>query len=323
VLERLIDTLLYEGYALYPYTPGAAKNATPTPFGIVYPPAYAAGLPSAFDHLELRGELSDDVEVTGVVHFLDATGERHDVEPGEHAVGGLRLRVTLSRQGRRVCLLVENLTEAPPALDRAGALQRSLLSTHPVLHGPFRSPLDVIHGSVNTYPVLAHGALLGAAIVLPDNPRIAPESRGSLFDSTEIEEALLLHVQTLTDAERSEIADPRVRAMLERAETASPEEITALHGRLTMKDPRAGEDSAVVGGTMLRPGDHVLLHPRADADLAARLLEGRSATIERIYVDDEDKTYFAVTVDGDPGQDLMRETGRHLFFFAPEVEALP
>ena len=41
-LEQLVDSLLYEGYALYPYTPGATKNATPTPFGIVYPPAYAA-----------------------------------------------------------------------------------------------------------------------------------------------------------------------------------------------------------------------------------------------------------------------------------------
>jgi hypothetical protein len=34
-LERLVDSLLFEGYALYPYTPGATKNATPTPFGIV------------------------------------------------------------------------------------------------------------------------------------------------------------------------------------------------------------------------------------------------------------------------------------------------
>ena len=42
-LEELLGTLLYEGYALYPYTPGATKNATPTPFGIVYPPAYAPG----------------------------------------------------------------------------------------------------------------------------------------------------------------------------------------------------------------------------------------------------------------------------------------
>ena len=53
-LGQLVDTLLYEGYALYPYTPGATKNATPTPFGIAYPPAYAQTLQSTFDHLELR-----------------------------------------------------------------------------------------------------------------------------------------------------------------------------------------------------------------------------------------------------------------------------
>ena len=39
-LEQLIDSLVYEGYALYPYTPGAAKNATPTAEGQrVNPPA--------------------------------------------------------------------------------------------------------------------------------------------------------------------------------------------------------------------------------------------------------------------------------------------
>ena len=53
-LERLVDSLLYEGYALYPYTPGATKNATPTPFGIVYPPAYARPADSTFDHLRLE-----------------------------------------------------------------------------------------------------------------------------------------------------------------------------------------------------------------------------------------------------------------------------
>jgi hypothetical protein len=88
---------------------------------------------------------------------------------------------------------------------------------------------------------------------------------------------------------------------------------------VTMRDPRAGEESA----NGLRRGDHVILHPRPDADLAARMLDGRQATIERIYLDDADRTHFAVTVDGDPGQELMRETGRYMFFFAGEVEALP
>ena len=45
--------------------------------------------------------------------------------------------------------------------------------------------------------------LLGAAIVLPDHPQLAPESRGDLFDGTEIEEALLLHVLALCDDERA------------------------------------------------------------------------------------------------------------------------
>ena len=51
-VEELLDSLLFEGYALYPYTAGATKNATPTPFGIVYPPAYAAGADGPLDHLQ-------------------------------------------------------------------------------------------------------------------------------------------------------------------------------------------------------------------------------------------------------------------------------
>ena len=55
-VDELLRSLLYEGYALYPYTPGATKNATPTPFGIVYPPATrpAAGRPSTTCSCECR-----------------------------------------------------------------------------------------------------------------------------------------------------------------------------------------------------------------------------------------------------------------------------
>jgi hydrogenase maturation protease len=84
----------------------------------------------------------------------------------------------------------------------------------------------------------ADDALLGTAIVLPDHPRLAPESRGDLFDGTEIEEALLLHVMALSDAERDEIArqDPAVRAMVARAAAATPADLLALHGRTTLTD---------------------------------------------------------------------------------------
>ena len=91
--------------------------------------------------------------------------------------------------------------------------------------GRFSSPLErdgpegaavATCESVNTFPVLAtpdDDAILGAAIVLPDHPSMAPESLGNLFDNTEIEEALLLHVHALSDAEREaiETQDPAVR----------------------------------------------------------------------------------------------------------------
>ena len=118
----------------------------------------------------------------------------------------------------------------------------------------------------------ADDVLLGATIVLPEHPQIAPESRGDLFDGTEIEEALLLHVLALSDDERALIErdDPAVRAMIERAAAATPAEILALHGRMTLSDPQAqeaarerarpvpddvpGEAEATVDGTTFRLG---------------------------------------------------------------------
>lgn len=363
-LERLVESLLYEGYALYPYTPGATKNATPTPFGIVYPRGYAARLDTTFDHIRLEclAESADCGMLIAEVRFLVASGVRHQAEaqraelppvslPDGEASDefrfdsvALRLSVTATAAGEgcvKVAFVVENVTEAPADLDRSGALRRSLISTHPILRlsaGRFLSPLETGRDcdSVNTWPVLAtpeDDVMLGAAIVLPDHPSLAPESLGNLFDSTEIEEALLLHVQALSDAERAEIErqDPRVKEMVERAAAATPDEVLALHGRLTLeppkpsaavRDPSAGESEAEADGKHFRRGGKVLLRPGPGADLHARMLEGRHATIERIYTDYDGKVHLGVTVDDDPGQDLMRETGRFLFFFAPEVEVI-
>jgi hypothetical protein len=212
-------------------------------------------------------------------------------------------------------------------LDRAGAMARSLLSTHLVVRadgGRFTSPLEA-HGceQVNTWPVLAtpdDDAVLGASIMLPDHPRIAPESRGGMFDSTEIEEALLLHVMALSDAERSEATDPAVRAMIERAARTTPEELMALHGRVTMRDPERGESSATVDGITYRPGDTVLLQPGPGRNAQDHLVRGRRATVERIYVDFDGRVQLGVTVDGVPGQDIMRDIRRYLFFRPDEVE---
>ncbi len=373
-LEQLVDSLLYEGYALYPYTPGATKNSTPTPFGIVYPPVYAATLASTYDRLELRCALEapPDAVLGAEVRFLAVAGERHQARAERLALPGAMvgalatlpgskqasvqgesappLSVSLSLTARplgrgeyEVVFSVENRTLVSSGLDRAGALARSLLSTHPILRvvgGRFISALERPYKSVNTFPVLAtpdDDVVVGAAIALPDHPQIAPESRGGLFDSTEIEEALLLHVQALSDSEREEIErqDPAVREMIARAMAATPEEIVALHGRVTVRDPqtdeppveppgladpRVGEEIAEVEGVRFRRGGKVVIRPGPDADLHARMLDGRTATIERIYTDYDGKMHLGVTIDDDPGQELMRDTGRYLFFFAQEVE---
>ncbi len=250
-----------------------------------------------------------------------------------------------------------------PAEDvsRGDALRHSLISTHPLLEvegGRFVSPLER-HGPegeaalasepVNTFPVLLGDedrAVLGAAIVLPDHPELAPESLGNLFDNTEIEEALLLHVHALSEDERKEISsqDPAVREMIERAESTTGDEILGLHGRLTYTEPESrrsggqsptngsppkpppgldeiqGESEIAAAGTTVRLGDKIVLRPGTDGDVYDKILHGRTATVERIYRGYDERVYLGVTVDDDPGQDLLRETGRFLFFFADEVE---
>ncbi len=407
--ESLVSSLLYEGYALYPYTPGATKNATPTPFGIVYPPAYAERNKATFDHLRVECILaaSASAMLGATVRFLHAAGPRHsaverrvDIPPtplGELALdrgrgvefefegeagrplnGRVRLRAELldvldddARQLARVRCCVHNATpldtEEALRFERPDALLASLLSTHVLIEagaGTFVSPLerDGIAGAaaaacenVNTWPVLAtpaDDAVLAAPIFLPEHPRIAPESLGNLFDNTEIEEALLLHVQTLSDEEREQIAeqDPTVRAMIDKAAATTPEEMISLHGKMAPVEqvdgrggfdtayqaappmpvdpgppaepghPNPGETTLELEGRRFRKGGKVVLRPGTERDVLDRMLDGRTATIERLYIDYEDGAHVAVTIDDDPGQELFRQTGRYLFFKAGELE---
>ena len=325
-LEALVDTLVWEGYQLYPYTPEATKNATPTPFGIVDPPEYARQSPVTHDRMRMEC-LVDGGTLSATVRCLAGTVELP--EPGEVAfeLSGVRGRARLELDGDRMAMEVVNETEVPEDIDRAEALRHSLLSTHLLARvdgGRFTSPLLAQGCSqVNTWPVLAtdaDDAVLGAAIMLPDHPQLAPESRGGMFDSTEIEEALLLHVMALSDDEREQATDPAVRAMIERVATTTPEELMALHGRVTVRDPEQGEREATVDGVTYRPGDTVVLRPGPGRNAQDHLVQGRRATVERIYVDFDGRVQLAVTVDDVPGQDIMRDIRRYLFFRPDEVE---
>ncbi len=349
-VAELVDSLLYEGYALYPYTPGATKNATPTPFGIVYPPAYARALPTTHHQLELRCVVEGDGEITAEVRFLLPSGERHVAEPqriegeGDFELGDVSIRTTLesqrlkgsdplSRGGldlRRVSFRVENRTLVPEGLSRGEALRYSLISTHPILRvtggARFVSQLDAPCDSVNTWPVLASAdddVMVGAAIVLPDHPQIAPESRGNLFDNTEIEEALVLHVHALSEGERAEIEeqDAAVKEMIDRALAVTPDEVLKLHGRMELRDPTRGLPEVEVDGVVFRRGARVVVREGIEADLQARMLQGRTVRVERIHRDYDGRVHLGVSVD-EPGHEVLRETGRFLWFFPPEVEVV-
>ena len=318
-LDELVSTLLWEGYALFPYTPGATKNATPTPFGIVYPPAYAEGGPTTFDHVRMvaMAEAGPGATLRATARFLEPVGVRHEAverrielpvtpiaalveEPvTEHfACDAVRGRVRMAAQAFtgdlvRVTMCVHNTTVAPAGLDRTQAMRSSLLSTHPLLQiegGRFLSlisPPEHAAGavmtcrSVNTFPVLAtpaDDALLGCAIMLHDHPQIAPESRGSLFDGTEIEEALRLHLLALSDGERQELEghDPALREMLEKAIASAPADLIGLHGRVEVKDTAdeeiRGEHELTVAGVTYRRGGHVRLRPTAGHNAHDHLL---------------------------------------------------
>ena len=288
--------------------------------------------------------------------------------------GTVRMSAEHAGPGVRVRLEVRNTTPVPASeaalMKRGDALERALLSCHAMLGisaGTFASPLenegevgDAVQAceNVNAWPVLASpddDAVLGAAILLPDHPRISPQSNVNFFDNTEIEEALVLHVQALSDEERAAIdeQDPAVREMIERAEATTQEDLLNLHGLMKPTDPAegivfpewtepeagqeieppvrppppgpadtAGEDEYVVGGKTVKRGGKVVLRPGTEGDPYDRMMDGRTATVERIYLDYDGKVYFGVSIDDDPMREILRETGRFLFFFVDEVEPL-
>ena len=88
-----------------------------------------------------------------------------------------------------------------------------------------------------------------------------------------------------------------------------------------MRDPTRGLPEVEVDGVVFRRGGRVVVRPGLDADLQARMLEGRTVTVERIYRDYDGRVHLGVSVD-EPGQEIMRETGRFLWFFPPEVEVV-
>jgi hypothetical protein len=306
--EAIARAVLYEGYLLYPYRASALKNRRRPMFGSIGPddaPALAGDFlvegPDATLALKLR-YLQDlpDGAVERAVEFEVAIGAlplRREFEHGvlELSAEGLGARLALS-------LRIEGRGDAV------------LLSCHVLVglrNGTFVSGVESGVDARGLWPVLlAPDLLMLSPIILPDFPVLAPESPRDLFDLTEIDEILSLRIRTLTEGEKEEIrgGEGRARALLERTEALTSEELLAMHGR----------------GAGLKVGDAVRLRPQGRADVMDLALAGRKATVVGIEEDLEGRRYVAVTVKDDPGRDLgERGFLGHRFFFRPEeVERL-
>jgi len=196
---------------------------------------------------------------------LPAEEERELLRDHEGRVeGALRrvqqpLQVTLTASalglGPGLCRLrlrAENTTARPfPCSARATMLEGSLVSAHVVATAAgarfvslLEPPAELQAAAqgctqAGNWPVLVgdrerRDTVLCSPIILYDFPEIARESAGDLFDSTEIDEILSLRVLTLSEEEKREVreSDERARALLERTESLSAADWSAMHGVL-------------------------------------------------------------------------------------------
>jgi hypothetical protein len=89
-------------------------------------------------------------------------------------------------------------------------------------------------------------------------------------------------------------------------------------------NPPSKLETVTVGGVALRKGDRVRIQPRARADALDIALAGRTALIESIEVDVENKIHLALVIEDDPGLDLGldRMPGHRFFYGTDEVEPM-
>jgi hypothetical protein len=205
--------------------------------------------------------------------------------------------------------------------------------------------------NIGGWPVLAdpdggRRVMLSSPIILYDHPELAPESPGDLYDGTEIDEILTLRTLALSDAEKREAraTDPRAAELIDRVDSMDAPTLARLHGTIRTPgsppaepevpwwDPDAeaavspDTDAVSIGGQEVRRGSRVRLRPGGpDArrgDAQDMFLAGRTAEVQAVLLDVEDKPYLAVSLADDPDSDIRVAHGRFWYFTTDEVEPL-
>ena len=197
--------------------------------------------------------------------------------------------------------------------------------------------------------------VLGAPIILYDYPEIAAQSKGALFDGTEIDEILTLRVMTMTDAEKAEAraTDPRAREVIDRCDEMTPADMAALHGVLRNPyaaaargdlrdreptdfdtadvpwwDPAADAsvrpdiDAVRINGTNVSRGSLVRVHPSRRADAQDLFFADQVARVTAVLSDVDGEVHVALVLVDDPAIDMHEWYGRYLYFSPDELEPL-
>ena len=311
---------------------------------------------------ELRVEISGGEEV-------------EDLRDGSGALAGrvvrrrwpLRAHIRLSAAAddgyTRLTLGVENAYDGAVST-KDDAVRTSLLGAHLVLRARgagFVSVVDPPEPAAGAaarcaqhrcWPVLAGppgstDLVLGSPIILYDHPEVAQESPGALFDSTEIDEILVLRIMTMTEAEKAEAraTDPQVAAIIDRCDGLSADDLRRLHGvfrdpspapdlrdveppsfdtgGMPWWDPAADAavspetDSVMVDGVRVAKGSLVRVRPRRRADAQDIFFADQLARVTAVLSDVEGGVHVALVLVDDPAADLHDWYGRY-FYFAPD-----
>jgi hypothetical protein len=249
---ELVDKLVVGGKTLTPWQEAVERKVT---VPVLYPAAFLLHWQSFFEFRSNR-ELEPITNQGGVIAGVV-------IREWRTLNGTVEIDLNKCEDGLfKVTVCLRNLTshELPLVDSRADALTRSFVSAHTIVGaegGEFVSLLDppeALRGlaaecvNIGTWPVLVgeegtRDAMFSSPIILYEYPQIAPESPGSLFDGTEIDEILSLRILAMTDDEKQEMrqSDDRTRQILERTENMPPEQFMKLHGVLRGLRPVAEE----------------------------------------------------------------------------------
>ena len=278
-----------------------------------------------------------------------------------------QLDISAERDGELLRVSFEVRNVSPPAADKDEAIATSLIGTHLLLEvtdGEFVSLLEPPDSAASAvgrcsqhrcFPVLAgppgaNDLVLVSPIILYDHPEIAEQSKGALYDSTEIDEILTLRIMTMTEEEKAQAraTDPLAAQIIDRCDAMSPEAMLDLHGVLRNPhapspspglipevpadvdwwDPMADNavrpdlDAILVNGTRVARGSRVRLHPSRRADAQDLFYTDKIARVTSVHEDVDGDQHVGVVLEEDPAADIHDWYGRYLYFAPDEVEPL-